>query len=312
MPGTGLSDPGARGYGGKAVPARRLALAAALALLGASCTGGDAGTVPTGGPGTSAPSSTVTTAVDTTDAAAGAPVELITVFDGDTLLVRLDGAEEEVRLLGINTPEREECLSSEAREVTSSLVEAAPLSIEVVGDRDQFGRLLGYAYAGGALVNRALVEGGYALALQTDHPRLAEFLATEERAFADGAGLWAVDACGVPSPAVLMLADIEPDPPGPDEDNLNEEWVLLANEGADTADLTGWVLRDESSQNRYRFPDGTLLPSGEEVAVHTGCGADGQGDLYWCAGGPVWNNGGDAVLLLDPSGNVAARLRYGG
>ncbi len=70
--------------------------------------------------------------------------------------------------------------------------------------------------------------------------------------------------------------------------------------------------RDESSQNRYRFPHGFLVGAGETVAVHTGCGDDGPADLYWCAGNPVWNNGGDTALLLDPAGNVAARLRYPG
>ena len=294
-----------------AVALRTLALAAALALLGAACTGGGGDTLPSGATGTPGPASTATGA-DTTGAASGVPAELINIFDGDTLLVSLGGAEEEIRLLGINTPEREECFSAEAREVTASLLATAPLSIEVTGERDQFERLLGYVYAGGALVNQALLEGGYALVLQNDHPRLADFLAAEDRAFAAGAGLWAADACGAPSPAVLRLVDVEANPAGPDEDNLNGERVLLANEGAETTDLTGWVLRDESSQNRYRFPDGFSLPSGEEVTVHTGDGADGPADLYWDADGPVWNNGGDTALLLDPAGNVAARLRYRG
>jgi endonuclease YncB( thermonuclease family) len=295
-----------------AVARRTLALAAALALLSAACTRAGGDSMPTGGTGTSAPALTSPTGAGSTAAAAGAPVELVTVFDGDTVLVLLDGAEEEIRLLGVNTPEREECFSSQAREATASLLETVPLRVEIIGGRDQFGRLLAYAHAGGTLVNRALVEGGCALALDTDHPRRAEFLAAEERAYAARAGLWAADACGPPSPAVLALVDVEPDPPGPDEDDLNGEWARLANQGAETADLTGWVLRDESSQNRYLFPDGFLLPSGGEVAVHTGCGADGRVDLHWCADGPVWNNGGDAALLLDPAGNVAARLRYPG
>lgn len=292
--------------------ARPSALLLSLSLLGTCCAGGCADSVPADGPGTSTPASTTTTAPGTTANTAGVPAELLTAFDGDTLLVRLDGKEEEVRLLGINTPEREECFSWEAREAAANLVGAAPLAIEVVGERDQFGRLLAYAYAGGALVNQALLEGGYALAVQTDHPRLAEFLAAEQGAFAGGAGLWAADACGAPSSASLTVVGIEPNPPGPDEDDLNGEWVLLANEGGGVADLTGWVLRDESSQHRYHFPDDTILSGGERVTVHTGCGADDRADLHWCADGPVWNNGGDTALLLDPSGNVAARLRYGG
>lgn len=291
------------------MPSGRLCPLLALALLAAGCTG-SAGPSSSSTPAISLPASTVP--VDATAPADAIPAELVAVFDGDTLLVRLAGAEEEVRLLGINSPERDECFGAAARAAADDLLRAVPLLAEVIGERDQFGRLLAYAYAGGTPVNLALIAGGYALALQTDHPRLAEFRAAEERAFADRAGLWSPAACGPPAGAVLILADIEPNPPGPDEDDPNGEWVLAANDGAEAADLTGWVLRDESSQNRYRFPDGFSLAPGAYVAVHTGCGEDGPDRLHWCAPGPVWNNGGDTALLLDPAGNVAARLSYGG
>jgi endonuclease YncB( thermonuclease family) len=291
------------------VAARRPALLVLILLLGASCTGG-AESAPSGDSLTSGPTSTAPNA--TTEISPGVPAELVSVYDGDTLAVRLDGAEEEVRLLGINAPEWDECFGAAAREAAGALLAVAPLLIEATGERDQFGRLLGYAWAGGLLVNLKLLTEGCALALQTDHPRLAEFLAAEEQAFTAGAGLWAAAACGPPAPAAVALADIEPDPPGPDQEDLVGEWVLVANAGDDPADLSGWVLRDESSQNRYRFPAGTILAPGRAAAVHTGCGEDGPEHLYWCAAGPVWNNGGDTALVLDSAGNVAARLRYGG
>ena len=106
------------------------------------------------------------------------------------------------------------------------------------------------------------------------------------------------------------MAAVEANPPGPDENDLNGEWVLLENRGGASADLETWVLRDESSVNRYAFPPGTLLEPGETLAVYSGCGSDDAGSLYWCASGPVWNNGGDTALLLDPQGNVAAYLVY--
>jgi len=296
------------------VAARHLLVPPILALLVAACADDATGPLPTADPASTTVSTTPTTTpgASTTRPAAGEPAALLTVFDGDTLLVSIDGREEEVRLLGVNTPESDECFSAEAREATAALLAEAALSIEVVGERDQFGRLLAYTYAGGTLVNRALLDGGYALALDSDHPRRAEFLTAEEAAFSARAGLWAPDACGAPEPHPPLLVEIEPDPAGPDEDDLNGEWVLLAGNGVETLDLTGWVLRDESSQNRYRFPDGFLLRPGEGVAVFTGCGADAPEILHWCADGPVWNNGGDAALLLDPAGNVAGRLRYSG
>ena len=194
---------------------------------------------------------------------------------------RSTGVEEEVRLLGINAPEQDECFGAQAREAAATLLAAGPLRLDIEAERDQFGRLLAYVHAGETLLNLALVEDGFALALQDDHPRLAEFLQADERAFAAGLGLWAADACGAPSSAPVTLLDVELDPAGRDEDDLNGEWVLLGNLADQDADLTGWALRDESSEHRYRFPAGTLLRPGEQVAVHTGEGDDAPGDLYW-------------------------------
>ena len=281
-------------------------------LLTAACAveeGGQAGTTP--GP-TTAPSTSgaATTAPPTTGTAPGVEATLLQVFDGDTLLVSLGGAEEEIRLLGVNAPERDECFGDQARDALAGLLGDRPLFVAAERERDQFGRLLAYAYAGDGLLNLALVETGFVLALQDDHPRLAEFLRADEQAFASGLGMWAADACGPPSGASITLLQIEANPPGPDEDALNGEWVLLQNQGEQAADLTGWVLRDESSVNRYAFPAGTLLAPEQQLRVHAGCGEGSATDLYWCSDGPVWNNGGDTALLLDPQGNVASLLAY--
>ena len=283
---------------------RRLAPLAGLALLAAACTS-EGGTVATTG-------AELTATLATTATTTGPPIILLEVFDGDTVLVSIAGVEEEVRLLGINAPEQDECFGAQAREAAATLLAAGPLRLDLEAERDQFGRLLAYVHAGETLLNLALVEDGFALALQVDHPRLAEFLQADERAFAGGLGLWAADACGVPSSVPFTLLDIEFDPRGPDEDDPNGEWVLLGNLADQDADLTGWMLRDESTQNRYAFPAGTLLSPGGQVLIHTGCGEDSPTDLYWCSAGPVWNNGGDTALLLDPAGNVAGRLRYSG
>jgi micrococcal nuclease len=308
------------------VAASRL-LALALALLAASCAGpatapsisSEASTSPTStgstaaaGPDTSAISTTsgTGTAATSTQSTPGEPADLLEVLDGDTLRVVVGGEQTDVRLLGINAPERDECFSTEAREAAAALLASGPLSLQSAPEPDQYGRLLAYAYAGSTPLNAALLEGGYALAVQTDHPRLAEFLADDQRAYEARLGMWAADACGPATGAALALTDIVSDPPGADEDDPNGEWVLVSNQGAQSVDLSGWTLRDESSSHRYRFPDATVLTPGSEVRVHTGCGTDTLTDLHWCAQGPVWNNAGDTALLLDPNGNVVSRLRY--
>jgi endonuclease YncB( thermonuclease family) len=265
------------------------ALLALLALLLAGC--GEPGASPS----TGSPQS--------------GPAEVVRVVDGDTLEADVAAERIEIRLLGVNAPERGECWSEEARVALEALVEGAAVTFDPAGGTDRFGRTLGYLSAGGRPVNLALVEMGAALALDDGHPLAADFLAAEEAAVAAGRGWWAPDACGPASGAAVEIAGIEADPEGRDEDHLDDEWVVLLNRGT-TVDLSGWTLRDESSSNRYRFPTGTVLASGDRLQIRTGCGP-GDG-LAWCSDGPVWSNGGDTVLLLDALGNVAARRRYPG
>jgi len=292
---------------------RRIAFIAAAAVVLAAC--GDGGA--DGGdprPNASATSTSAAAAQATPPTVAspapspGArPADLVSVLDGDSLEIELDGTIEEVRLEGVNTPEREECWSDEAGAATSDLVAGADLVFDPA-ERDQYGRLVGFLWANGDLVNLRLLEAGAALALSFDHAHTGVFFAAEEVAFSSGVGLWGRDACGPPTEAVVAVSRVEPDAPGRDDENPNGEWVEIVNDGPD-ADLTGWVLRDESSIHRYVFPDGFVLGSGDRVTIRSGWGDDGGGALYWGAGS-VWSNGGDTVLLLDPNGNVVDRYRY--
>ena len=180
-----------------------------------------------------------------------------------------------------------------------------------VVDTDRFGRLLGYVYADVGLVNARMIEAGHALALSNDHERLAAFRQSEETAFSAGLGMWRRNACGKASDNSVAIARVEYDAPGPDDENLNGEWVGIINDGSEQA-LGGWTLRDESSIHRFTFPAGFVLPADGAVVVLTGCGADEVDQLHWCSDGSVWSNGGDTALLLDGSGNVVDRFHYTG
>ena len=122
--------------------------------------------------------------------------------------------------------------------------------------------------------------------------------------------MWNPSACGVPSTDEVRIDVIEADPPGDDNDRLNDEFIVLHDAGPDSADMTGWMIRDESSTNRYTVPEGTVLTAGARVIVHTGYGVDTASDLYWCSG-PVWSNRGDTAIVQAPNGTVVDRLSYG-
>lgn len=83
---------------------------------------------------------------DTAGGAATSGWAVVSVTDGDTLVVSRGGLEEKVRLLGIDTPEVDQCGYAEATAAMAGLVQGAGVTL-VVGssdDRDQYGRLLRY------------------------------------------------------------------------------------------------------------------------------------------------------------------------
>lgn len=238
---------------------------------------------------------------------------VIRVEDGDSLVVDLDGEETRVRLIGINAPERGECLGDAARASLIALVDAAEVVLERdVEDTDRFGRLLRYVWVDGNHVNASLAAQGLVIArpfapnvARQDELADAQALAMERRV-----GMWAEGACGEATGVEIGVVAIQADPPGRDEDDLNGEFVVFENRGGDSADLGGFVLRDGSSVHRFVVPDGFTVAAGAQFVVYVGCGEDTVDELYWCSPDPVWSNDGDEVLLTDPAGNIVVYEAY--
>jgi micrococcal nuclease len=128
------------------------------------------------------------------------------VVDGDTLIVRIEGTDERVRLIGVDTPESVkpgtpvECFAKEAAAHMGSLLpEGTAVRIERDAEaRDRYRRLLAYVYrdSDGLFVNLELVRAGYAQPY-TQPPNVAhaaEFTAAAHEARQAGRGLWS--ACG--------------------------------------------------------------------------------------------------------------------
>ena len=135
------------------------------------------------------------------------------VVDGDTLRLRVDGREEPVRLIGINTPESVdprrpvECLGKEASAKAAELLRGVPTG-EAEPDptqdaRDAYARLLLYVWLpDGRLLNRELIASGYAheYTFRTPDRFQAEFRQAQREAEAAKRGLWAPGACANQAP----------------------------------------------------------------------------------------------------------------
>jgi len=236
---------------------------------------------------------------------------VVHLVDGDTLDVALaGGGEERVRILGINAPERGECLAGEAAEALGRLVDGAEVQLVADrSDRDRYGRLLRYVERGGVDVGVELVREGYAVVRvsEPDTARRAALRAAESAARDAQRGLWDPAACGPAAAGAegLRVVGLRLDAEGDDSQNLNDEWVDIRNEGVVAVDLTGWRVRDESASNRFDFPEGFTLGPGAQVRLRSGCGEPTDSELFWCtSGAAIWNNDGDTAFLLDPAGNV--------
>ena len=75
---------------------------------------------------------------------------------------------------------------------------------------------------------------------------------------------------------------------------LDDEQVVIQNNGSQELILTGWTLKD-SKGIIYTFPQLTLFPGGT-AQVHTKTGIDKLPDLYWGRSAPVWQSGELAAL----------------
>jgi len=106
----------------------------------------------------------------------------------------------------------------------------------------------------------------------------------------------------------VRITSVAEDPPGRDDQHLDDEYAVITNTGDAAVDLTGWKLRDDSTSNRFAFPSGFGLAPEREVTVHVGGGKATADDLYWDRGQPVWDNDRDLALLLDPHGNIVSAL----
>ena len=88
------------------------------------------------------------------------------VVDGDTIIVRIEGKEERVRLIGVDTPETVhpkksvEYFGKEASEFTRKMVEGKKVILEYDWQRrDKYGRLLAYVYLeDGTLLNGEIIK----------------------------------------------------------------------------------------------------------------------------------------------------------
>lgn len=120
---------------------------------------------------------------------------IVKVIDGDT--VELIGGDR-LRLLAVDAPESGEPLHDEATIFLERMALGRTARIEYANKRrDRYGRLLGYLYIDSILINKALVDSGYANVYlfrdnDLNRPEIISLLDAQRSAVNNRVGIWSV------------------------------------------------------------------------------------------------------------------------
>lgn len=259
---------------------------------------------------------------------AGLPrATVLRVVDGDTIAVDLDGREERVRLIGINTPETVdprrpvECFGKEASDAAKALLNGQAVLLEddrTQDSRDANGRLLRYVWLeDGRMANLEQVARGFAAEYTYEAPYKYRDLFRAAQAAARDArlGLWAPETCNgqfipagsTPAPEAPLggSADLPrcPAPPDPAAapnrpvrivglDKAGEQ-VELEHTGDAPVSLDGWLLCSVRGNEAQGGLGGTMEP--------------GQRRVFANSGQPIWSNSSqDDAALFDSTGQLVS------
>lgn len=124
---------------------------------------------------------------------------VLRAVDGDTIEVRVGGESEDVRYIGVDTPETVkpdtpvQCFGPQAHRFNARLVTHERVRLVFgIERRDVYGRLLAYVYLGRRFVNAELARRGFARTLTIPpNDRFARrFKRLQSAAARAGRGLW--------------------------------------------------------------------------------------------------------------------------
>ena len=132
---------------------------------------------------------------------------VVSVVDGDTVKLSIDGTTQTIRLIGMDTPETVDprkpvqCFGKEASNKAKELLTGRSVRIETdasQGTLDKYGRTLGYIFRDdGLFYNKYMIEQGYAHEYTYNIPYKyqSEFKAAEKSARENQMGLWSPNTC---------------------------------------------------------------------------------------------------------------------
>lgn len=199
------------------------------------------------------------------------------VVDGDTIKVLQNGAEETIRIIGIDTPETVDprkpvqCFGKEASTHMKQLLEGMTVELQKnpAEERDKYDRLLRYVHLDGQDVGAQMIRDGYAFSYKSfPHPRLEEYNQLEQEAREAGRGLWG--DCDTDDMTLTTLASAAYDFTDVSDDN---PYVSAIRWGKQSQVLNGYpdgTFQPDRVVNRAEFLKIVLQAKGIDVSQSNG------------------------------------------
>ena len=222
-------------------------------------------------------------------------VHIDRVIDGDTVV----SEEQKIRLLGINTPERDEQYYEQAKKFLEDKI--LNKSVKLVYGRnkkDRYGRTLAYVFLNGKNMNKELVEEGLANIYFPSGKDIyyKDFLDAWKKCITLNKNLCkkSQEICA----RCIKLKNL---------DYKNEE-IYLKNTCNFECDLTNWTIKDEG-RKKFKFGNFILNPN-KEILIKTGKQNNVSGIIFWGKYDSVWTDTGDTLFLRDNENDLVLWYSY--
>ena len=114
---------------------------------------------------------------------------VISVSDGDTITIMMNGEKQKIRLYGVDTPEMDQSFGTEAKQFLSDQILNRDVEIEVK-DTDRYKRLVAIVYLNDKSMNELLLKEGWAWWYEAYAKKECKYKELQEEAQRRKRGMW--------------------------------------------------------------------------------------------------------------------------
>lgn len=219
------------------------------------------------------------------------------VIDGDTIVI--NGTS--VRMLGINTPERGEKYSDDAKEFLDDLVLNKNVELKFGKDKyDRYKRILAYIFIGEKNINLELIKNGFANPYFPSGKDIYynSFNNAWEECIKNNINL--CEKSNHKCSNCIKLSGFD----------YKDEIITLKNICNFDCDLSNWNIKDEGRKN-FVISNFVLEKNKDvEIIVTKKENTDTNEKIFWKTSTYVFTNSGDTMFLRDNYGKLVLWERY--